>query len=111
RFIPDPFAGRPGARLYRSGDLARFLPDGDVEYLGRIDFQVKIRGFRIEPGEIEAVLKAFPAVRDAVVLAREDRSGDRRLVAWVVPRPETELKVDELRGFLRGRLPEYMVPS
>ena len=111
RFIPDLFGGQPGARLYRSGDLARLLPDGDIEYLGRIDFQVKIRGFRIELGEIEAVLAAFPAVRDAVVLAREDRSGDRRLVAWVVPRPETELRVDELRGYLRGRLPEYMVPS
>jgi amino acid adenylation domain-containing protein len=111
RFIPDPFGGRPGARLYRSGDLARLLPDGDVEYLGRIDFQVKIRGFRIELGEIEAVLASFPAVRDAVVLAREDRSGDRRLVAWVVPQPETELRVEDLRGFLRGRLPEYMVPS
>jgi hypothetical protein len=111
RFIPDPFGGRPGARLYRSGDLARLLPDGDIEYLGRIDFQVKIRGFRIELGEIEAVLASFPAVRDAVVLAREDRSGDRRLVAWVVPRPEMELQVEELRGDLRGRLPEYMVPS
>ncbi len=119
RFIPDPFAGRPGARLYRSGDLARFLPDGDIEYLGRIDFQVKIRGFRIELGEIEAVLKAFPAVHDAVVLAREDRSGDRRLVAWVVPRQprqprqeiQGDLRVDELRAFLRGRLPGSMVPS
>jgi hypothetical protein len=113
RFIPDPFSGRPGVRLYRSGDLARHLPDGDIEYLGRIDFQVKIRGFRVELGEIETVLSAFPPVRDAVVLARPDRAGDRRLVAWVTPHDANngEVKVDELRGFLRGRLPEYMVPS
>jgi amino acid adenylation domain-containing protein len=109
RFIPDPFSGRPGARLYRSGDLARRLPDGDIESRGRIDFQVKIRGFRIELGEIEAVLAAFPAVRDAVVLAREDRSGERRLMAWLVP--QGDLREDELRGFLRSRLPESMLPA
>ncbi|HEX2222918.1 MAG TPA: amino acid adenylation domain-containing protein, partial [Thermoanaerobaculia bacterium] len=110
RFVPDPFGDQPGARLYRSGDRARFLPNGDVEHLGRIDFQVKIRGFRIELGEIEAALAAAPGIRDAVVLARGDRSEDRRLIAWVVP-SEGEIKVDDLRSFLRGRLPEYMVPS
>jgi amino acid adenylation domain-containing protein len=114
RFIPDPFADRPGARLYRSGDLARRLPGGDVDYLGRSDFQVKIRGFRVELGEIEAVIEKQPPVLHAAVLAREDRpnhqAGDRRLVAYVVPRDGT-LSIEELRGALRQRLPEYMVPS
>src|SRR5262249_49330095 len=77
RFIPNPFSSQPGARLYRSGDLARFLPDGSLEFLGRLDHQVKLRGFRIELGEIEAVLAEHPAVREAVVLAREDVPGDK----------------------------------
>jgi len=118
RFIPDPFAARPGARLYRSGDLARRLPAGEIDYLGRIDFQVKIRGFRIELGEIEAVLEKHPSVLHAAVLAREDRPdhpGDRRLVAYVVPRPSPNsidtLSLEDLRGALRQRLPEYMVPA
>jgi len=110
RFIPDPSSGRPGARLYRSGDLARRLPDGDIDYLGRIDFQVKIRGFRIELGEIEAVIEKHPSVLHAAILAREDRPGDRRLVAYVVPR-DAALSVEDLRGTLRQRLPEYMVPA
>jgi thioesterase domain-containing protein/acyl carrier protein len=107
RFIPDPFSGEPGARLYRTGDLARWLPGGELEYLGRIDHQVKIRGFRIELGEIEAVLTSHPGVRDAVALAREDRPGGPRLAAYVVGSVEAA----ELREHLRGRLPEYMVPS
>ncbi|HEY7511066.1 MAG TPA: amino acid adenylation domain-containing protein, partial [Vicinamibacteria bacterium] len=107
RFVPDPCGDRPGARLYRTGDLARWLPDGSVEYLGRVDFQVKVRGFRIELGEVEAALLAHPAVMDAVVVAREDRPGDQRLVAYLVgPAP-----AGELRRHLLGRLPEYMVPS
>ena len=113
RFLPDPFAERSGARLYRSGDLARRRPDGDVEYLGRIDFQVKIRGFRIELGEIEAALETHPAVLRAAVLARDGLSGvpgDRRLVAYVVPR-NGALPLDELRASLRRRLPEHMVPA
>ncbi|HVG08475.1 MAG TPA: non-ribosomal peptide synthase/polyketide synthase [Thermoanaerobaculia bacterium] len=108
RFVPDPF-GPAGARLYRSGDLARYLPDGDVEYLGRIDHQVKIRGFRIELGEIETALTLQPEIREAVVLAREDKPGDKRLVAYLVA--ERELPAGELRERLKAKLPEYMVPA
>ncbi|MFP5289028.1 MAG: amino acid adenylation domain-containing protein, partial [Thermoanaerobaculia bacterium] len=107
RFVPDPF-GPAGARLYRSGDLARYLPDGDVEYLGRIDHQVKIRGFRIELGEIETALTSQPEIREAVVLAREDKPGDKRLVAYLVGE---ELPAGELRERLKAKLPEYMVPA
>ncbi|HEX5719285.1 MAG TPA: amino acid adenylation domain-containing protein, partial [Thermoanaerobaculia bacterium] len=111
RFIPDPFSSVPGGRMYRSGDLARFLPDGEIEYLGRIDHQVKVRGFRIEPGEIETVLGRHPHVRQAAVLVREDRPGDRRLVAYVVGSEAGTLSSEPLRSFLRESLPEYMVPS
>ncbi|HBL30436.1 MAG TPA: non-ribosomal peptide synthetase, partial [Acidobacteria bacterium] len=109
RFVPDPLAAAPGDRLYRTGDLARWRPDGRLDYLGRLDHQVKIRGMRIEPGEIEAALAAFPGVREAVVLAREDRLGDRRLVAYLVG--EADLRLDALRLALRESLPEPMVPS
>jgi amino acid adenylation domain-containing protein len=108
RFVPDPFARAAGARLYRTGDLARWLADGTLEFLGRTDFQVKIRGFRIEPGEIEARLSEHPAVRDAVVLVRQDASGDRRLVAYCVGEA---LDVETLRAHLSERLPSYMVPA
>ncbi|WP_244224349.1 amino acid adenylation domain-containing protein [Corallococcus sicarius] len=110
RFIPDPYAATSGARLYRTGDVARWLPDGEIEYLGRADFQVKIRGLRIELGEIEASLEKHPSVRQAVVLAREDRPGQKRLVAYVTGR-ESVPEAGVLRAFLLERLPEYMVPS
>jgi aspartate racemase len=110
-FIPHPFSDKPGARLYRTGDLARYLPDGNIEFIGRLDYQVKIRGFRIELGEIAAVLGQHPAVQETVVMAREDVHGDKSLVAYVVPREEQPPTVNELRGFLKSKLPEYMVPS
>ncbi|WP_420126425.1 amino acid adenylation domain-containing protein [Longimicrobium sp.] len=107
RFVPDPFSAEGGARLYRTGDRARWRADGTLEYLGRTDFQVKIRGFRIEPGEIEAVLSAHAGVREAQVIVREDQPGDTRLVAYVVG----DAEVEELREHLRKSVPEYMVPS
>ncbi len=111
RFIPDPFSSEPGARLYQTGDLARFLPDGSVEFLGRSDQQVKIRGFRVEPGEVEALLSAHPHLAQAAVVAREDGSGDRRLVAYFVAKEGQTCGAGELRRHLAARLPVYMVPS
>lgn len=111
RFIPDPFSLEPGARLYQTGDLARFLPDGCVEFLGRSDQQVKIRGFRVEPGEVEALLSAHPHLAQAAVVAREDRPGDRRLVAYFVAKEGQTCGAGELRRHLAARLPVYMVPS
>ena len=110
RFVPDPFGGA-GKRLYRTGDLARYRPDGNIEFLGRIDHQVKIRGFRIELGEIEAALCRIAGVREAVVLAREDQPGEKRLVAYVAGQARTELAAGDLRTALRERLPDYMIPS
>jgi amino acid adenylation domain-containing protein/thioester reductase-like protein len=115
RFIPNPFSAQTGDRLYKTGDLARSLPDGMIEYLGRADQQVKIRGYRIEPGEIESILENHPAVRESVVIAREDVPGDKCLVAYAVFNPADAVDhapaPNELRQFLRGQLPEYMVPS
>ena len=110
RFLPDPFGGM-GERLYRSGDLARYRADGAIEFIGRADEQVKIRGYRVELGEIEAVIGAHEGVKETAVLAREDRSGERRLVAYVVAEDAAApLPVAEIRSHLRARLPEYMVP-
>ena len=111
RFIPDPLGREAGARLYRTGDLARRLGNGDIEYLGRADDQVKIRGFRIEPGEIETALLRHPSLQAAVVVARQDADGDQRLCAYLVARPNTEIRIDELRAYLRERLPEHMLPA
>jgi amino acid adenylation domain-containing protein/non-ribosomal peptide synthase protein (TIGR01720 family) len=114
KFVPDPGCGargEPGCRLYRTGDLARYLPDGAIEYLGRLDTQVKIRGFRIELGEIEVVLGQHPAVREAVAMVREDRPGERRLTAYVVPAGAVSPRAEQLRAHLQERLPDYMVPS
>ncbi|GAB3261093.1 non-ribosomal peptide synthetase [Kineosporia babensis] len=110
RFVPDPYGPR-GARLYRSGDLARRCPDGSLEFLGRADDQVKVRGFRIELGEIRSVLQNHETVRDAVVLVREDVPGDKRIVAYTVPEAGAVPNPAELKTFLNRHLPEYMVPS
>jgi amino acid adenylation domain-containing protein len=111
KFIPDPFSHEPGSRLYKTGDLVRYQPDGALEFLGRIDHQVKIRGFRIELGEIETTLADHPAVKEAAVIAREDTAGDKRLTAYVVFEGEPGPASAELRAFLKERLPDYMVPS
>ncbi len=107
RFVPNPYSTVPGARLYRTGDRGRYLPDGQLEFLGRVDQQVKLRGFRIELGEIEAVLCRHDGVRDAIVVAREESNGDKRLVAYVVGEVET----GELRSHLQEQLPDYMIPA
>ncbi len=119
KFIPHPFHQETESRLYKTGDLGRYLPDGNIEYLGRIDNQVKIRGFRIELGEIETVLSQHSAVKTAVVIAREDETNQKRLVAYIIPQIEiisppkeqNSLNITQLRQFLKAKLPEYMIPS
>jgi acyl carrier protein len=112
--VPDPFGpafgGEFGGRLYRTGDRVRWRADGALEFLGRMDDQIKVRGHRVEPGEVEAALREHPAVRAAVVVAREDIPGEKRLVAYLVPE-QPALGVSELRTFLHQRLPDFMVPS
>jgi amino acid adenylation domain-containing protein len=110
KFIRNPFSDDPNARLYKTGDLARFLPSGEIEFLGRLDYQVKIRGFRIELGEIEVVIGRYPGTRQVVVVAREDTPGDKRLVAYVVPDQIEQFKIAALQEFLKSQLPDYMVP-
>jgi acyl carrier protein len=111
KFIRDPFRDEQGARLYKTGDLGRYLPDGNIEFLGRRDYQVKVRGFRVELGEIEAVLSQHPAAREAVVVARDDTPEERRLVAYLVVDREPAPAAAELRSYLIEKLPDYMVPS
>jgi amino acid adenylation domain-containing protein/non-ribosomal peptide synthase protein (TIGR01720 family) len=111
KFIPDPFSNQPGTRLYKTGDLVRYLSDGNIDFLSRIDFQVKIRGFRIELGEIEAVLLEHPEVQTTVVIADEVQPGHKQLVAYVVPHRRSEPAIADLRNFLKQKLPEYMIPS
>ncbi|HXM64756.1 MAG TPA: amino acid adenylation domain-containing protein [Terriglobales bacterium] len=111
KFIADPFSKEPGARMYKTGDMARYLPSGDIEFLGRGDDQVKIRGFRVELGEIEAALAKHPKVAEVAVVAREDVPGDKRLIAYVVPARNAQPTPTELRHYLQQHLPDYMVPS
>lgn len=111
RFITDPFTKMPGARLYKTGDVARFLPNRDLEYLGRADQQVQIRGFRVELGEIESVLAENEAISQVVVIVREEQPVDQRLVAYFVPAPDRAVDIPELRKHLRARVPEYMIPQ
>lgn len=110
-FIADPFSDEPGARLYKTGDLARYLPDGNLDFLGRIDHQVKIRGFRIELEEIEAALREHASLRDVLVIAHKGASQDKQLVAYIVARQQPAPTTSELRGFLKTKLPDYMVPT
>ncbi len=111
KFIPNPFSTVPGERLYRTGDMARYLPDGQIEFLGRVDLQVKVRGFRVELGEIEAVIDRYPGVQRSVVLAREDTPGEKQLVAYVLPHENQTPTVGELQKFVKDKLPKYMVPA
>ena len=111
KFIYHSFSGEPARRLYKTGDQARYLPDGNIEFLGRIDNQVKIRGYRIELGEIESVLGQHPTVQSSLVVVREDEPGDKRLVGYVVARPEVSFDASEVRQYLKHKLPEYMIPS
>ena len=111
KFLPDPFSKEPGARLYRTGDIAKFLLDGNIDYIGRLDNQVKIRGYRMELGEIEAVLAEHPEVDQAIVIAHDGPATDKRLVAYVVSRAKLAPNPAELRRFLKSKLPEYMMPA
>lgn len=111
RFVLNPFHSEPGARMFRTGDLGRYLPDGQIAFLGRLDEQIKIRGFRIEPAEIVRVLNEYPAVQASTVMAREVEAGDKRLVAYFVPSANAQPTHTELRNFIGSRLPEYMIPA
>ena len=111
KFVPHPFGLKAGTRLYKTGDVARYLPNGTIEFLGRLDHQMKLRGFRIEPGEIESALRQYQRVNEAAVILREDVPGDKRLVAYVTPTEGVTVKPAEMRNYLKGQVPDYMVPS
>lgn len=111
RFVPDPYSGQPGARMYHTGDLGRWLADGTLECLGRNDDQVKVRGYRIELGEISAVLEQHPGVHQAVTIVREDQPGDQRITAYFIPNAALSPSISELRSHLQQLLPDYMIPS
>ncbi|TGU93458.1 hypothetical protein EN829_060235, partial [Mesorhizobium sp. M00.F.Ca.ET.186.01.1.1] len=114
RFIANPYAQKAGARMYKTGDLVRYLPDGNIEFIGRADDQVSIRGFRVELGEIETALYSHPAVKETIVLVREDMPGMKRLVAYIVQREGQEgqaVQAGDFRSYLKEMLPEYMVPA
>jgi amino acid adenylation domain-containing protein len=111
KFVPDPYSDDTGARMYRTGDLARYLDQGDLEFLGRRDEQVKVSGFRVEPGEVEMALQQHPKVRQAAAVIKESPAGDKRLVAYLVAARSADISGGELREFLSGKLPEYMIPS
>ncbi|PMB49545.1 non-ribosomal peptide synthetase, partial [Fischerella thermalis CCMEE 5205] len=111
KFIPHPYSNEPGVRLYKTGDSARYLPSGDIEYIGRIDHQVKLRGFRIELGEIEAVISQHPAISASVVIVRKDNTANKTLVAYITLHPDQTLTIAELRRFLEAKLPNYMLPT
>jgi amino acid adenylation domain-containing protein len=111
KFVADPFSAESQARLYKTGDLARYLPNGELEFVGRRDSQIKIRGFRVEPGEIEIVLASHPSVREAVVVAQDTNLSGNRLLACLVPAAGQKLSVGELRNWLKERLPDYMIPA
>ena len=111
RFVPDPFSSEPGSRLYKTGDLARYLPGGEIDFLGRVDHQVKVRGFRIEPGEVEAILRQHSDVGEAVVMVKESAAGEKRLVAYITSRADHQPDLKEMAGLLKEKLPDYMIPS
>jgi len=111
KFVPDPFNSQPGERLFKTGDLVRTLPDGQLAFVGRMDDQIKVRGFRIEPDEVAAALNRHPSVLQSAVVAREVAEGDRRLVAYLVPRGESLPGITDLRDFVAARLPDFMVPA
>src|SRR5262249_9591347 len=111
KFVRDPFSANPEARLYKTGDVGRYLATGEIEFLGRIDDQIKVRGYRIEPNEIVSVLNKFEGIRESAVVAQESSSGDSRLIAYVVSSPESKTTFTELRAFLSTRLPDYMIPA
>ncbi|HKV40875.1 MAG TPA: amino acid adenylation domain-containing protein, partial [Blastocatellia bacterium] len=111
RFLPDPYSPEPGARFYKTGDLARLLPDGNIEFIGRNDYQIKIRGNRVELSEVEVALHQYPGVREAVAAVLEDTPGNKRILAYLAPRVKGELDIHRLAADLREKLPGYMVPS